>query len=45
MKRRKWFGLGHERRLPGPGDLTLFCAACPQPGINTADDWQEEEDQ
>lgn len=25
---------------PGPGDLGLFCAACPQPGINLRPDWQ-----
>jgi hypothetical protein len=34
MKLRKWFGYGHRRESPGKGTMALFCAACPQPGIN-----------
>jgi hypothetical protein len=45
MKRRKWFGLGHEKRVAGPGDLTHFCAACAQPGINLCNTWEDDENQ
>jgi hypothetical protein len=38
---RKRFGFGHDAEIkPGHGDLALFCAACPQPGINLPDSWQ-----
>jgi hypothetical protein len=47
LKARKWHGFGYDTdREPGPGDLTIFCPACPQPGINLSEDWkarQEEE--
>lgn len=35
-------GYGHVSpgKRPGPGDLALFCAACPQPGVNIPDDWR-----
>src|SRR5882724_11403938 len=37
----KIFGLGHgQSREPGPGDLALFCPACPQPGINLPEGWE-----
>lgn len=43
MKERKWFGYGHTEKTPGKGDLAVFCAACPQPGINVmnegTDNW------
>jgi hypothetical protein len=43
---KKRFGYGHSRdREPGPGDLALFCPACPQPGINLADNWVDDPDQ
>ena len=39
-------GFGYpERETPGPGDLTYFCVACPQPGFNLEPGWQEDEDQ
>jgi hypothetical protein len=34
LKELKWFGFGHTKKKPGPGDLALFCAGCPQPGVN-----------
>ncbi|KAG1882030.1 hypothetical protein C8R48DRAFT_767001 [Suillus tomentosus] len=34
LKLLKWNGFAHERRLPDPGELALFCPTCPQPGIN-----------
>ncbi|KAG2143570.1 uncharacterized protein EDB93DRAFT_1105234 [Suillus bovinus] len=30
----KWHGFAHKDDEPKAGDLTLFCPACPQPGIN-----------
>jgi hypothetical protein len=39
---RKRFGFGHDTEVnPGSGDLALFCAACPQPGINMPVNWQD----
>lgn len=35
-------GFGHRAEKPGKGDLVLYCAACPQPGINLPDNWQED---
>ncbi|KDQ49399.1 hypothetical protein JAAARDRAFT_143483, partial [Jaapia argillacea MUCL 33604] len=44
LKVMKWNGFGHgPYRKVGPGDLALWCAACPQLGINLPDDWKEEE--
>ncbi|KAG1794990.1 hypothetical protein EV424DRAFT_1335008, partial [Suillus variegatus] len=34
LKLLKWNGFGHEEKEVRPGDLALFCPACPQPGIN-----------
>ncbi|KAG1859495.1 hypothetical protein C8R48DRAFT_574994, partial [Suillus tomentosus] len=34
LKLLKWNGFSHETKEVKPGDLTLFCLACPQPGIN-----------
>ncbi|KAG1840341.1 hypothetical protein F4604DRAFT_1690823 [Suillus subluteus] len=34
LKLLKWNGFGHEDKEVMPGDLALFCPACPQPGIN-----------
>ena len=43
IKYRKWNGFGHgDLRKPGSGSLALFCAACPQPGINLPTDWIKE---
>ena len=32
----------NSRYLYVPGSLALFCAACPQPGINLKEGWQDE---
>jgi hypothetical protein len=31
-------GAAHASNERGPGDLALFCATCPQPGINVSMD-------
>lgn len=42
---KKRFGYGHTKdKVPGKGDLALFCPACPQPGVNLADDWVNDPD-
>lgn len=49
--RLKWSGFGLPDRpigrrpdgnetTPGPGELAIFCPACPQPGINLPGDWE-----
>jgi hypothetical protein len=35
----KWHGFGHESGSPGPGELSIFCPACPQPGVNLGAGW------
>ena len=51
---RQWRDLSNRRRAGQPldpalelkpGDLALFCAACPQPGINLPEDWEKDTDQ
>lgn len=40
LKMRKWFG--HiDNSKPQRTSMALFCAACPQPGINLAPDWKD----
>ncbi|KAG1859456.1 hypothetical protein C8R48DRAFT_748603 [Suillus tomentosus] len=34
LKLLKWNGFGHEEKEVKPGNLALFCLACPHPGIN-----------
>ncbi|KAG1851426.1 hypothetical protein DFJ58DRAFT_716683 [Suillus subalutaceus] len=34
LKLLKWNDFGHEDKEVTPGNLALFCPACPQPGIN-----------
>jgi hypothetical protein len=42
LMNRKRFGFGHDTKVqPGQGELALFCAACPQPGINMPLSWQD----
>jgi hypothetical protein len=43
MKRLKWagFGLDTNSGMPANGKLSVFCPACPQPGINVEDEWQD----
>ncbi|KAG1733101.1 hypothetical protein EDB19DRAFT_1896646 [Suillus lakei] len=36
LKTMKWHGFGHHSNHPNAGDLTLFCLACPQPGMNVS---------
>ncbi|KAG1726798.1 uncharacterized protein EDB91DRAFT_1239605 [Suillus paluster] len=47
LKNMKWHGFSHHSNYREPGDLALFCPACPQPGINLSltteeslDDWK-----
>jgi CxC2 like cysteine cluster associated with KDZ transposases len=45
MKRLKWAGYGNTIRKSNEakaGQLTVFCPACPQPGINIPDNWKED---
>ena len=39
LKLRKWYGFGHRLLSPMNGSMALFCAACPQPGVNLPDDY------
>ncbi|KZP17767.1 hypothetical protein FIBSPDRAFT_746452 [Athelia psychrophila] len=40
---RVTFGYGHDtKKEPGVGGLALFCAACPQPGYNLPDNWEND---
>ncbi|KAH9928247.1 hypothetical protein B0H21DRAFT_712169 [Amylocystis lapponica] len=46
MKDMMRHGFGYPGRArPGLGDLTFFCAACPQPGVNLPPEWKEDENQ
>ncbi|PCH41848.1 hypothetical protein WOLCODRAFT_73088, partial [Wolfiporia cocos MD-104 SS10] len=46
LKYQKWHGFGHDLgRKVGSGDLAIFCAACPQPGVNIQDEWEQDTDQ
>ena len=42
MKQRKWSGELYEGRSSTAGSLALFCAACPQPGLNIPENWQQD---
>ncbi|EAU89764.2 hypothetical protein CC1G_12722 [Coprinopsis cinerea okayama7 len=44
LKELKRNGFCHMGRNPGEGELALFCAACPQPGINLADNWEDDDE-
>lgn len=36
-------GFGHEEKAEHqPGDLAIFCPACPQPDINLPKDWDQD---
>lgn len=45
MKKLKWAGFGQDTKrnsgMAANGELSVFCPACPQPGINIEDDWQD----
>ncbi|KAF9471357.1 hypothetical protein BDN70DRAFT_820109, partial [Pholiota conissans] len=48
LKKAKWWGFAHtgnDIRHPMPGQLTLFCPACPQPHVNLPDNWSSDPDQ
>lgn len=48
MKHLKWARYGQtlaDITRPKPGELTLFCPACPQPHINIPANWQEDKNQ
>jgi hypothetical protein len=45
LKKIKWGGYAHtlaDVNSPKPGELTLFCPACPQPGVNLREDWKDD---
>ena len=45
MKRLKWAGYGNKAKQSSEvkaGELTIFCPACPQPGINIPENWKED---
>lgn len=45
MKRLKWAGYGNRKSKVSEvkaGQLSVFCPACPQPGINIPDNWRED---
>ncbi|KDQ52388.1 hypothetical protein JAAARDRAFT_138688 [Jaapia argillacea MUCL 33604] len=45
LKVMKWNGFGHGPYMTlGSGQLALWCAACPQPGINLLENWKEDEE-
>ncbi|MDX6295879.1 MAG: hypothetical protein QOH50_5049 [Kribbellaceae bacterium] len=41
LKYRKWFR-HFGKNSPSRGEMSLFCAACPQPGINLPENWEQE---
>jgi hypothetical protein len=46
LQLRMQFGFGHDTNVkPENGQLALFCPACPQPGINLPDNWNERPEQ
>ncbi|PCH39311.1 hypothetical protein WOLCODRAFT_85463, partial [Wolfiporia cocos MD-104 SS10] len=46
LKYQKWHDFGHDPVWKvGSGDLAIFCAACPQPGVNLQDEWEQDPDQ
>lgn len=45
LKARKRAGFGYsDAPSPELGGLALFCPACPQPGVNLPQDWEEDPD-
>ncbi|KAG2017263.1 hypothetical protein CC2G_006788 [Coprinopsis cinerea AmutBmut pab1-1] len=45
LKEMKRYGLAHTQATPQEGGMALFCAACPQPGKNLPEGWEEDEEQ
>jgi hypothetical protein len=44
LKYKRWFWSLQEEEDPARGKMALFCAACPQPGINLEPGWKGEHD-
>lgn len=44
LKARQQAGISHTHEDIDSGGLVPFCPACPQPGINLPDDWEEDQD-
>ncbi|KAF8218629.1 hypothetical protein L208DRAFT_1349316 [Tricholoma matsutake] len=44
IKHVKWHGFGHDVQPPGLGELSVWCPACPQPGVNISEDWEQDKD-
>ena len=45
MKKLKWAGYGNKTKKASdvkPGELAVFCPACPQPNINIPNNWKED---
>lgn len=42
LQLRRWSGFTDGQVDPKEGALAVFCASCPQPGINLPDDWRED---
>jgi hypothetical protein len=45
LKHLKWHGFGHDSRPAGLGELSVQCPACPQPGVNLPENWEEDKDE
>ena len=41
LKYRKWFWL-LDNKQAGRGEMALFCAPCPQPGVNLPKGWEDD---
>ena len=44
LKKWKWYGMPYDARTRGPGEMALFCPACPQPGVNLGPRWAADKD-
>ena len=45
LKQQKYSGHSYYgQQSSTPGSLALFCAACPQPGLNLPENWQQDPD-
>jgi CxC2 like cysteine cluster associated with KDZ transposases len=44
MKKLKWAGYAGSKPVSAvkPGELAIYCPACPQPGINLPDNWKDD---
>ncbi|PPR08267.1 hypothetical protein CVT24_001139, partial [Panaeolus cyanescens] len=46
LRKLKWSGFCHhgDPLKPLPAEFGIFCATCPQPGVNLPDDWEKDAD-